>query len=136
MAELVARIVRLKREEKGQSLTELALLLPLLLLLICGMIDFGRLLHAYLQLNLAAQETVRLGGIGRTDLEITTFARGYVPLASGTSLTVQITPPQATRRSGQYVKVTLSYPLPYVTPLVSKLFPAPVVSADSTIRVE
>ncbi|AFH62389.1 TadE/TadG family type IV pilus assembly protein [Paenibacillus caseinilyticus] len=124
------------REEHGQSLTELALMLPLLLLLVCGVVDFGRVLYAYLHLNLAAQETVRLGGLGRSDAEITAFARSYVHLGGAESLVVTIAPLQAQRRSGEYIKVTLSYPVGYITPLVGGLLPAPVVAADSTIRVE
>ena len=123
-------------EEKGQSLTEFALLVPVLLLLVCVILDGGRLLYAYLHLNQAAQETVRLGGLGRGDAEMVSFARGYVHLGSSEALQVTISPTQATRKSGQYVKVTLSYRLPLLTPLVASLAPTPVVTADSTIRVE
>lgn len=124
------------REEKGQSLTEFALLVPLLLLLVCGIVDFGRLMYGYMHLNMAAQETVRLGGLGKTDSEMTTFARSYVHLGNAANLQVTISPAQAVRKSGDYITVTLNYPLGFVTPLVSKLFPPPVISADSTIRVE
>lgn len=124
------------RDEKGQSLTEFALLVPLLLLLVCGIFDFGRLMYAYLHLNLASQETVRLGGLGKSDAEIAAFAKGYVHLGNPDSLQVAISPAEQNRKSGQYVTVTLQYPLPYATPVISKLFPLPVVKADSTIRVE
>jgi len=124
------------REEKGQSLTEFALLVPLLLLLICGIVDFGRVMYGYLHLNMAAQETVRLGGLGKTDAEMITFAKGYVKLGSTDKLKITISPTQATRKSGQYISVKLEYPVSYLTPLISSLFPLPVVRADSTIRVE
>ncbi|MCZ8521587.1 MULTISPECIES: TadE family protein [Paenibacillus] len=117
-------------------MTELALMLPLLLFLVCGIVDFGRILYAYLHLNLAAQETVRLGGLGRSDADITAFARSYVKLGPGSTLSVTITPPQAQRKSGDYVRITLKYPVNYITPLVGGMLPAPVVAADSTIRVE
>ncbi|WP_426454046.1 TadE/TadG family type IV pilus assembly protein [Paenibacillus sp. S-38] len=117
-------------------MTELALMLPLLLFLVCGIVDFGRVLYAYLHLNLAAQETVRLGGLGRSDADITAFARNYVHLGKAESLVVTIDPLEARRKSGEYVKVTLRYPVGYITPLVGGLLPAPVVAADSTIRVE
>ena len=53
------------KEQKGQSLVEFALVLPLLLLLICGIVDLGRLLFAYASLNMTTQEAVRVGGLGK-----------------------------------------------------------------------
>jgi Flp pilus assembly protein TadG len=124
------------RDEKGQSLIEFALLVPLFLLLICGTVDFGRLMYAYLHLNLAAQESVRMGGLGKTDEEITAFAKGYVHIANASALTVTITPSQASRKSGDYVTVKLVSTVPFITPVIANLLPKPVVAADSTIRVE
>jgi Flp pilus assembly protein TadG len=121
------------RKEEGQSLTEFALLVPLLLLLICGILDFGRVMYAYLHLNMAAQETVRLAGLGKSDLEITEFAKKYEQLGDSSLLQVMISP---SRKSGDYVKVTLSYPLSYLTPVVSNILPKPIITVDSTIRVE
>lgn len=124
------------REEKGQSLTEFALVLPLLLLLVCGIMDFGRIMYGYVHLEMAAQETVRLGGLRKTDAEMTAFARNYINLGTPDNLTITITPTDATRKSGQYVKVKLEYPMGYITPLISRLFPNLIITADSTIRVE
>ena len=124
------------RKEEGQSLTEFALLLPLLLLLICGILDFGRVMYAYLHLNMAAQETVRLAGLGKGDSEITTFAKNYEQLGDPNLLKVTISPIQTSRKPGDYVKVTLSYTLSYLTPLVSNILPKPIITVDSTIRVE
>jgi Flp pilus assembly protein TadG len=121
------------RKEEGQSLTEFALLLPLLLLLICGILDFGRVMYAYLHLNMAAQETVRLAGLGKSDLEITEFAKKYEQLGDSSLLQVMISP---SRKSGDYVKVTLSYTLAYLTPVISNIMPKPIITVDSTIRVE
>jgi hypothetical protein len=121
------------RKEEGQSLTEFALVLPLLLLLICGILDFGRVMYAYLHLNMAAQETVRLAGLGKADSEITAFAKNYEQLGDDSLLQVMISP---SRKSGDYVKVTLSYTLSYLTPVISNILPKPIITVDSTIRVE
>jgi hypothetical protein len=124
------------KEEKGQSMTEFALLLPLLLLLICGIVDMGRLLFAYQSLHMTAQEAVRLGGLGKSDVEIVTYAKGHVQVAKAAQLIVTIEPVQAARKPGQDVTVTLSYKLPFITPLVSRVIPVPTLSTNSTIRVE
>lgn len=125
------------KEERGQSLVEMALLLPVLLLLIVGIIDFGRILYSYSHLHMATQETVRLGGLGKTDSEIIQFARDYIHLGDSSELTVSITPNEGNRDSGDYVTVTLQYPIELLTPLLSEIIPNPVqLQADSTIRVE
>lgn len=122
--------------EKGQSLTEFALLLPLLLLVVCGIFDFGRIFYAYMHLNLAAQESVRLGGLGKTDAVITQFAKDYVHLGDAALLTVTITPTTTLRKSGEYITVKLSYPLGYMTPLIATFLPTPTIEVDSSIRIE
>jgi Flp pilus assembly protein TadG len=124
------------KEQKGQSLVEFALVLPLLLLLICGIVDLGRLLFAYSSLNMTAQESVRLGGLGKTDAEIVAYAINHVSIGKLDPSGVKIEPQEPARKSGQDVKVTLSYSLPFITPIMSKIIPAPVLSANSTIRVE
>jgi Flp pilus assembly protein TadG len=134
MAERV--VSGMMKDQKGQSMTEFALLLPLLLLLICGIVDMGRLLFAYQSLHMTVQEAVRLGGLGKSDAEIVTYAKGHVQVANATELMVTIVPAQAARKPGQDVTVTLSYKLPFITPLVSQIIPVPTLSTNSTIRVE
>lgn len=125
------------KDEQGQSLVEVALLLPILLLLLVGIIDFGRVLYSYTHMQLATQEIVRLGGLGEGDAEITQFARDYIQFQDPSLLTVNISPNESNRSSGDYMTVTLEYPLELVTPFISTLFPSPIqLSANSTIRVE
>ena len=50
-----------KAEPRGQGLVEFALILPLLLLLVLGVIEFGRLLFIYTEISNAAREAVRYG---------------------------------------------------------------------------
>jgi len=125
------------KNESGQSLVELALILPLLLLLLVGTIDFGRVLYMQSHLHLATQETVRVGGLGASDAEIITFARNYVHVGDKTSLHVLISPNETSRKSGEYVTVKLQYPIDFFTPFLSKIIPPTfTLSAQSTIRVE
>ncbi|MBM6619514.1 TadE/TadG family type IV pilus assembly protein [Bacillus suaedaesalsae] len=125
------------KEERGQSLVEMALLLPVLLLILVGIIDFGRLLYSYSHLHMATQETVRLGGLGKSDSEITQFAKEYIHLSEPGTLTVSISPNESNRESGDYVTVSLQYPIELLTPLLSEVIPNPIqLKTDSTIRVE
>ncbi|MCT4595107.1 MAG: pilus assembly protein [Anaeromicrobium sp.] len=125
------------KSEKGQSLVEFALVLPLLLILICATFDFGRVMYTYMHLNLIAQESVRMGGLGESDLGITTFAQDNLRIGDVDLLQIQISPNESQRQSGDYVTVTLQYPVAYVTPFLATLFPSPYqVIINSTIRVE
>jgi Flp pilus assembly protein TadG len=125
------------KSEKGQSMVEMALLLPILLLLVSGIFDMGRLMYTYMNLQLATQETVRQGGLGADDSEMTSFAKDYVHVQDPSQLVVTITPDDTTRDSGEYVTVKLQYPMEFITPIISNFIPSPiVVTTDSTIRVE
>jgi hypothetical protein len=52
---------RLKRDGKGQSFVELAIVLSILLLLLSGMVEFGTLLNQYVNLVDGAREGARYG---------------------------------------------------------------------------
>jgi hypothetical protein len=130
-------VVYMVKKEEGQSLLEFALILPLLLLLISGMFDFGRLLYNYMHLHLASQESVRLGGLGQGDAEITAFAQNYIHIGDPLLLEVAIFPSETTRKSGDYINVTLRYPFESITPILSDIIPSPyLIETESTIRVE
>lgn len=125
------------RDQRGQALTEFALLAPLVLLMVFGVLDLGRFFHGYLQLQMAAQETVRLGGLGRSDADMTAFARSYVNFTDPSTVQVTITPSDTLREPGDYVTVTLQTPHPWITPMLDKLLSqADIITAKSTIRVE
>ncbi|MDF2473655.1 MAG: TadE-like protein [Anaerocolumna sp.] len=51
----------IKNNENGQSLIEFVLILPILLLLVLGMIEYGWLLNGKITLNSAAREGARVG---------------------------------------------------------------------------
>ncbi|MGC9523155.1 MAG: TadE/TadG family type IV pilus assembly protein [Anaerolineae bacterium] len=49
------------RKQRGQSLVEMALVLPLLLLLVAAVADFGRAFNSYIVITNAAREGARVG---------------------------------------------------------------------------
>ncbi|MCM3666350.1 pilus assembly protein [Mesobacillus subterraneus] len=127
----------MRRDERGQSLVETALILPVFLLLLVGILDFGRIMYSYAHLHMAAQETVRMGGLGKNDTEITSFAKDYVQLQEVDQLKINISPGDSSRDAGDYVTVKLEYPFQFFTPFVSSLFSSSLsIKTESTIRVE
>lgn len=52
---------RLKKDDNAQALVEFTLILPILILLVLGMIEYGWLLNGKITLNGAAREGARVG---------------------------------------------------------------------------
>ena len=65
--------------DRGAAAVEMALVLPLLLLVLFGIIDFGRGFNAQMQVTQAAREAVRVKALGGDD----TAARARVTAATG-----------------------------------------------------
>ncbi|MBI1880601.1 MAG: pilus assembly protein, partial [Chloroflexi bacterium] len=55
----------LRNKQKGQGLVEFALILPLLLLLLVGIVEAGRLIWAFITVQTAAREAARYAISGR-----------------------------------------------------------------------
>jgi len=62
--------------EEGVAAVEMALVMPLLLLLVFGIIEFGFIFNRYITLTHAAREGVRLLAIGESSSTATTAAEG------------------------------------------------------------
>ncbi|WP_249870299.1 TadE/TadG family type IV pilus assembly protein [Oceanobacillus saliphilus] len=122
------------RKQDGQSLVEFALILPILLMLLVGIVDFGRILYTHLHLEMVAQESVRIGGLGQSDKEIRIYAMNQFH-GDESKLQVAITPGDSVRKAGDYITVTLSYPEEFMNVLGDAAIPY-TVRTNSTIRVE
>ncbi len=73
--------------ERGQSLTELALLLPMLLLLVLGTLDLARIYEVYVSIQNAAREGARYASAKPTDSAGVTAAVNRELTNTGISLT-------------------------------------------------
>ncbi len=114
-----------KRRESGQSVVELALTLPLLLLLICGMIELGWLASTRLVLDNITREGVRAGIVATSaatnTADVTARINGMKPDYMTNELGITVTYSDATNfRSGDITVVT-TYDLPTITPLTAFL---------------
>ena len=56
-------------DERGQSSVEIALVLPVLLLMLAGLVDFGRAFQAYIVVTNAAREGARYGSLFPDDAD-------------------------------------------------------------------
>jgi Flp pilus assembly protein TadG len=83
--------------DKGAAAVEFAIILPLLLLLVLLMIDFGRLLFVQISLNAASREAARGSSLSLTSQQVKVLAEnsavGVAALASlGNSELVVVSP--------------------------------------------
>ncbi|MEU4238611.1 TadE/TadG family type IV pilus assembly protein [Actinoplanes sp. NPDC026619] len=109
---------------------ELALVLPILLLLIFGLVDFGRVMQQQIQLTEAVREGARVGALNGTVSDMQTQVSSTV--GSGIVLTYPTTTPcPASATTANDATVTVSRAFDPITPLyaVLKLFTSTAPSA-------
>jgi Flp pilus assembly protein TadG len=114
----------------GSALAEFALMLPLLLLLLLGIMWFGLALYAYHFVSGAAREATRFaivrgsacrnlsGGCPATATDVQNYVRDTAPLgihASAITVTTTWTP---NNRAGSVVNVTVQYNFQFLLPFV------------------
>ncbi len=75
-----------KKSEKGAAAIEFALILPVLIVLIFGMIEFGRAYNAYLAVTHAAREGARLAAVG--DFSVSEVEKRAYPLTRDKGLEI------------------------------------------------
>ncbi len=126
-----------KKSSRGQSLVETALMLPIILLILMGIIDFGLMFNNYLTVSNASREGARKAAVGGTDSEIRAFVGSAAGALDASHLTVMISPLQSSRKKGDEVVVTVDYNYSLITPIIASLVPEPVhLSGRTAMRVE
>ncbi|KAF0194553.1 MAG: TadE family protein [Bacillota bacterium] len=106
---------------------ELALVLPILLLILMAIIDMGRIYHGYLSVTTAAREGARQASLGRTDEEIRATAILSATPLKADHITVVISPDARLRYSGANIEVKVEYQMAIITPGMQAFFPNPYV---------
>jgi Flp pilus assembly protein TadG len=101
--------------DRGAAAVEFALLLPVLLLIVFGIIDFGRALNAQITLTQAAREGERLAAVGQPTAVV--VARTQAAATTLTGVTVTVTACPAGAGLGTTAVVKASYPFSFITPV-------------------
>lgn len=119
---------------KGQALVELALLIPLMLVIAVGVLDLGRLFHASITIANAAREGARYGTFDPNDVSGIVAAAEAEAADSGIDLsgsTIAVSCPEGCG-SGLPVRVTISYPFQLVMGLA---FPDPILTLGGSAEM-
>lgn len=124
------------KSQKGQATVEMALCMTVFMLLLFGVIDFGRIFFAYTNLEHSGKEIGRIVSLGGTDTE----AKEVLAQTSSlniTDVTVTVSPDSAGRKQGAYATITQSYKVELTAPLLSSALPNPITIKNKTVvRIE
>ncbi len=124
-------------KRKGQSLVEIAFILPILLLIILGLVEFGRALFIYAVVSNAAREGVRHGIVSPNDVAgINGAIAGKLILVPTDAVDVDVSYDNLDNHGntvpGQSrVIVKVDYTFRMITPVLSRIFPPAKLSFSS-----
>lgn len=120
--------------QKGQSTVELALVLPILLLILVGTIELGLIFKTSIQLDYSANELSRAMSLDATSSEIATLSDAVFNSLDPTKISVTVTPNTPIKGQALTVKVTYTYRL--ITPLIGTLLGNEVVLSGTSVVIK
>lgn len=125
------------RREKGASAVEFALVLPLLLLVILLIIEFGTLFNFYLRITHAAREAVRWAVLDNTsEQEVKDKAKLAAPFLQYSDIVVD-PPERGIEMQGEPATVYITYDVPVNIWFMDILFgPTYVLKSEAVQRIE
>lgn len=121
--------LRNRHRRRGQTLVEFALILPIFLLVLMGIFDFGRAVYYYNTLSNAAREAVRVAIVDQNTTAITDTAVSHAASVGVTSSDVTVEFRTADLSAacaapyavGCVAVVTVNYQYSAATPIISNL---------------
>lgn len=139
--------------DRGQTLTEFALILPVLLIAFLGVLDFGRAIYAYNAISNAAREGGRTAIVNQTTSEIRGRAIAQAtslgidpsstscPPAGASGVCVEFKNATATGPCvstlsyvGCIAEITVKYSFTAITPIIGRIVgPLPMTSKTSQV---
>ena len=111
-----------RHRQKGQNLVELALVLPLLLLLLAGIVDFGRAFYGFIALENAAREGARYAAahVNSDDTSLTLARRRAADEAAKMVVVpVAVTATKIGVGANMAVRVVVAHDLQLITGIVA-----------------
>jgi Flp pilus assembly protein TadG len=132
--------------DNGSELIELAIVLPLLLLVFAAIIDFGFLFQRYEVVTNSAREGARLGTLpGYSPADVQARVQNYLTasgLGTATQILVTTAPETVGAQTIQVVRVQVDYPSPFtfIAPIAVMVggtgWTSITLVASSTMRIE
>lgn len=139
---------RFRNTETGQALVEFTMILPVFLLLLFALVDFGRGFYTWLLVTNAAREGARIAAVQSDSSTINTriydsFCDNYPSSCGLDPAKLTITKTNVLGPRGSAVEIDLSYAFEYVTPIGNIItlvsggsLTTPVITAHTSMRLE
>ena len=128
------------RKERGQSLTELAIVMTFLLILLAGVVDIGRAFFTFIELRDVAQEGALIAAIEALDCteietRVSTSTDSLQGLISSNTVDVTCDPSDpSTILPGNNITITVSYDdFPLTMPFLGTLIGGQTVDISASI---
>ncbi len=118
--------------DRGQSTTELALLLPVVVLLLVAVLQLGLVARDVVLVTHAAREAARAAAVDGTP----GAARRAALTTSGLAADRMQVTASGRLGPGSRVLVRVTYRIPTAVPIIGALLPDPSVTASASMRVE
>lgn len=139
-------IKRVRVNDRGANLVEFALVAPLLLILVLGIIEFGILFGEYNEIRHSAREGARYAAVSNPDLGEANWEDNVVKsvcdslnLPNAGTISVAVTGPSSGAKpaKGEYATVSVSANVSSLSgaPIISSFIPSSL-SNDATFRME
>jgi Flp pilus assembly protein TadG len=133
-----------RRDERGANLVEFVIILPLLVLLVFGIIEFGVNFDRKIGVNSASREGARAAIVGNapgcdnddgtlTAAEIKCFVQDRLGLSDDDVSVAVVAPSSAV---GEPLKVCVQYPAESITLLFAPLLSGANLRSSATMRIE
>ena len=134
----------IRRNEKGQAMVEFAIVAPILLLLVFGIVQFGILFNNYLTLTDAVRTGARQAAVSRTLSDPVTTTKNRVTSAAAstlktTDLDITVDPYDPINGTHSWVQggdVTVTATYPYSISLLGLVVKSGRMTSQTTERVE
>lgn len=122
------------KNSRGQSTVELALVLPILILILVGIIEFGLIFKTTIQLNYGANELSRAISLDATAADVATLSTAVFTDLDASRLTVTVTPDPAVK--GQAITVQVRYSYQLITPIMGTIIGNNVVLTGTSVIIK
>ncbi|WHH60540.1 TadE family protein [Petroclostridium sp. X23] len=130
-------LLKVLRDQRGQSIVEAAMVLPILLLILFSVFEFGRIFNAYMIITNAAREGARCAVVGTSDIDVINVININTSTLDASKRQISVSPTSSSRTRGVQVAVQIDYKVEIITPLISSMIPNPFpLRAKTVMRME